>query len=119
VRSLEANGLDGGGGESSGRGVVGGEHHVAAAFEHAQFVLHRSWGAAEVGGDDDVEDRFGWRSDCQGWPEGAGAATDTEIEREGAAYDQRVPGGARAEHGDQGGDPVHLNSLRCRAWRST
>ena len=120
VGSLEANGLDGCGGESSGRGVVGGEHHVAAAFEHAQFVLHRAWGAAEVGGGDDVKDRFGRRSDCEGdWPERAGAAPDAEIEREGAAYDQRVSGGARADHGDQGGNPAHRDSVRCRAWRST
>ena len=89
--ALEADGLDRRGGTSAHGGEVGSEHHVGAALEHFQFVLHRARRTVEVGVGDHIEDGvWGSGDGAVDRSERANSAAQVEVERQRTAHEQRV-----------------------------
>src|SRR2546426_10907158 len=79
-----------------------GEHHVAAALDHAELLLHSARGAIQVRRGDDVKDNVRRRRHVRdGGPEGTHTPAPLEVERDRAARQEHVPGASGREWGQE------------------
>jgi hypothetical protein len=75
------------------RGQVGGQHHVAAAFQHPELVGQRPWCPTQIRLGDDVEDHLtGGGHVDQLWAERPDPPADAKVQRAGAGHQPDIAG---------------------------
>ena len=98
--------------ESSDRGAVGGEDHVASPLEDIDLVTERPRSAAEIGTGDDVEDCLAGCADPDGqWPEWSRGAADAGVERQRPSGDEPEPEPSDGGGGDRPTNSTHTVTL--------